>query len=63
LKDMTVKAAMANGQDVATAEAFGKAGERATTEAERPTGVHFPPGCVYEAGEVSCQYTPGETRD
>ena len=63
LKSMTVKASTANGQDVAINEAFGKAGDRAAAEDERPTGVHFPPGCVYEAGEVSCQYTPGESRD
>jgi hypothetical protein len=63
LKTLTVKATNANGQDVATLEAFGKPGDHPPTEADRPTGVHFPPGCVYEAGEVSCQYNPGETRD
>jgi hypothetical protein len=62
MKNAAPKATMASGDDVDIMQAFGKPGDRPAA-AEQPSGVHFPPGCTYEAGEVSCQYRPGEARD
>lgn len=62
MKNVALKATTANGDDVEIAQAFGKPGDR-PANAEQPSGVHFPPGCTYEAGEVSCQFRPGEARD
>ena len=63
MKNVVAKATTTNGSDVEVSEVFGKPGDRPAAEAELPPGVHFPPGCRYEAGEVSCQYRPGETRN
>jgi hypothetical protein len=63
IKNVALKAAAANGQDVDITEAFGKPGSRPAEAAGQPDGVHYPPGCVYEAGEVSCQFRPTEARD
>ena len=63
LKNVAAKATRANGGDVEVAEVFGKPGDRPPAESEVSPGVHFPPGCNYEAGEVSCKFRPGETRN
>jgi hypothetical protein len=63
IKNVALKATTANGQEVDVTQAFGKPGSRPAEAAEQPEGVHYPPGCVYEAGEVSCQFRPTEARD
>jgi hypothetical protein len=63
MKNVALKAVTASGDEVDVAQAFGKPGDRPADKAEPPSGVHFPPGCVYETGEVSCAYNPGEARD
>jgi len=63
MKNAALKATTANGDNVEIAQAFGKPGDRPADKAAPPSGVHYPPGCVYETGEVSCQYNPGEARD
>jgi hypothetical protein len=63
MKGAALKATTPTGEDVEIAQAFGKPGDRPAEKAEPPSGVHYPPGCVYETGEVSCQYNPGEARD
>jgi hypothetical protein len=62
MKGVALKATTANGDDVEIAQAFGTP-PTGPAKAQTPSGVHFPPGCTYEAGEVSCQYNPGESRD
>jgi hypothetical protein len=63
LKSVAAKATKADGGDVDVAQVFGKPGDRPPAEEDVSPGVHFPPGCNYEAGEVSCKYRPGETRN
>lgn len=63
LKSVAAKATRADGGDVEVAQVFGKPGDRPPADEEVSPGVHFPPGCNYEAGEVSCKYRPGETRN
>lgn len=63
MKNAVLKATTPSGDNVEIAQAFGKPGDRPADKAEPPSGVHYPPGCVYETGEVSCQYNPGEARD
>jgi hypothetical protein len=63
LKSVAAKATTAEGSDVDVAQVFGKPGDRPAAEDETSPGVHFPPGCNYEAGEVSCKFRPGETRN
>jgi hypothetical protein len=63
LKGIAAKATRADGGDVEVAQVFGKQGDRPPAEEDLSPGVHFPPGCNYEAGEVSCKYRPGETRN
>lgn len=63
IKNVALKAVDANGQEVDVTQAFGKPGSRPAEAAEQSDGVHYPPGCVYEAGEVSCQFRPTEARD
>jgi hypothetical protein len=63
LKNVAAKATTAEGNDVEVAQVFGKPGDRPAAEEDVSPGVHFPPGCNYEAGEVSCKYRPGETRN
>jgi hypothetical protein len=63
LKTVAAKATTADGSDVEVVQVFGKPGDRPAADEEISPGVHFPPGCNYEAGEVSCKYRPGETRN
>jgi hypothetical protein len=63
IKNVTLKAVNANGDEVEVTQAFGKPGSQQPEKSEQPSGVHYPPGCVYEAGEVSCQFAAGEARD
>ena len=63
IKNVILKATTPNGEDVDVTQAFGKPGSQQAEKSEQPSGVHYPPGCVYEAGEVSCQFAPGEARD
>ena len=63
IKNVALKATTANGDEVDITQAFGKSGDQPRERAEQPEGVHYPPGCVYEAGEVSCQFRPTEARD
>jgi hypothetical protein len=51
MKNATVKATMANGQDVEIANAFGKPGDR---PADPPPNGKPVWGCNYEAGDVNC---------
>jgi len=62
MKNAALKATTANGDDVEIAQAFGTPADR-PAKTEAPSGVHYPPGCTYEAGDVSCQFNPGEARD
>jgi hypothetical protein len=62
MKNVALKATTANGDDVEITQAFGTP-PTGPAKAVAPSGVHFPPGCEYEAGEVSCKYNPGEARD
>lgn len=63
IKNVSLKATTASGADVDVVQAFGKPGDQQVEKAERPSGVHYPPGCIYETGEVSCQFGLGEARD
>ncbi len=63
IKNVALKATTANGDDEDVTQAFGKPGDQSREKAEQSSGVHYPPGCVYEAGEVSCQFAPTEARD
>jgi hypothetical protein len=63
IKNVALKATTASGDDVAIAQAFGTSADRPASKPEQPSGVHYPPGCVYETGEVSCAFNPGEARD
>jgi hypothetical protein len=56
MKNATIKATMATGQDVDETQVYGKPGDQPP---DRPLGK----GCSYEAGDVSCQFNPGEIRD
>jgi len=62
IKNVTLKATTANGEEDIT-QAFGTPGNRPAEAEEQPSGVHYPPGCVYETGEVSCQFRSTEARD
>jgi hypothetical protein len=62
IKNVALKAATADGAEVDVTQAFGKPSDQPREKLE-PSGVHYPPGCVYEAGEVSCQFAPTEARD
>lgn len=57
MEKIPVKATTASGQDVEATEVYGKPGDK---PAERPEGNR---GCTYEAGEVTCTYSPSEVRD
>jgi hypothetical protein len=63
IKNVALKAITASGDDVDITQVFGKPGDQPKEKAEQPSGVHYPPGCVYETGEVSCQFRPTESRD
>jgi hypothetical protein len=63
IKNVALKAIAADGNDLDVTQAFGKPGDQPRERTEQPSGVHYPPGCVYETGEVSCEYAPGEARD
>jgi hypothetical protein len=56
MKSATIKATMANGQDVDETQVYGKPGDNPP---ERALGK----GCNYEAGDVRCEFNPGEIRD
>ena len=56
MKSAAIKATMANGQDVDETQVYGKPGDQPP---DRPLGK----GCSYEAGDVRCQFNPGEIRD
>jgi hypothetical protein len=56
MKSASIKATTANGQDVDETQVYGKPGDQPP---DRPLGK----GCNYEAGDVSCQFNPGEIRD
>ena len=56
MKSATIKAATANGQDVDETQVYGKPGDQPP---DRPLGK----GCAYEAGDVRCEFNPGEIRD
>jgi hypothetical protein len=62
MKNVALKATTATGDDVEITQAFGTP-PTGPAKAGPPSGVHFPPGCEYEAGEVSCKFNPGEARD
>lgn len=63
IKNVALKATTANGEDVDVTQAFGTPASEPAKKPERASGIHYPPGCVYEAGEVSCQFDPSEARD
>jgi len=63
MKSVAAKATAANGSDVEVSQAFGTAADRPAANNQVSPGVHFPPGCNYESGDVSCQFRPGETRN
>jgi len=63
IKNVALKATIASGDDVDITQAFGKPGDQPKEKTDQPSGVHYPPGCVYETGEVSCQFRPTEARD
>jgi hypothetical protein len=56
MKSASIKATMANGQDVDETQVFGKQGDQ-------PPDRALGKGCNYEAGDVSCEFNPGEIRD
>ncbi len=63
MKNVAAKATAANGGDVEVSQVFGKPGDHPPAEAQLPSGVHYPPGCTYESGEVSCKFHPTEARN
>lgn len=56
LKTATIKATSANGGEVDEVQVYGKPGDH---PADRALGE----GCKYEAGDIDCQFNPGEIRD
>ncbi len=56
MKSATIKATTANGQDQDETQVFGKPGDQ-------PPDRALGKGCRYEAGDVSCEFNPGEIRD
>jgi hypothetical protein len=56
MKSASIKATMANGQDVDETQVFGKPGDQ-------PPDRALGKGCSYEAGDVRCEFNPGEIRD
>ena len=53
----------AAGSDVDVSSVFGKPGDHPPVEPQLPPGVHYPPGCIYETGDVSCRYHDSEARN
>jgi hypothetical protein len=62
MKNLVAKATSANG-DGDISQAFGKPGDHPPAAVELPEGVHYPPGCTYESGEVSCRFHGTEARN
>jgi hypothetical protein len=62
MKNVVAKATSATG-DVDISQVFGKPGDHPPAEAQLPEGVHYPPGCTYESGEVSCKFHGTEARN
>jgi hypothetical protein len=63
MKNVVAKATSATGGDVDISQVFGKPGDHPPAEAQLPEGVHYPPGCNYESGEVSCRFHGTEARN
>ena len=63
LKNIAPKATSAAGSDVDVSSVFGKPGDHPPVEPQLAPGVHYPPGCIYETGDVSCRYHDSEARN
>jgi len=63
MKNVVAKATSATGGDGDISQVFGKPGDHPPAEPQLPEGVHFPPGCNYESGEVSCRFHGTEARN